>query len=73
MTSLHHRRNKILVKSVCETVPKSLFWVPPIYQDLSMCHDWPVKQATVDLPIKMKGNLLEPTSGNLLFPLGAQN
>ena len=27
-----------------------------LYQDLSMCHDWPVKNVCVDLPIKMKGN-----------------
>ena len=45
-----------LVKSICETAPKSLFRAPPVYQDLHTCHDWPVKQATVDLPINMKGN-----------------
>ena len=37
-----------------------------------MCHDWPVQKATVDLPIRMQGNL-KCTSGNLLSPLGAQN
>ena len=38
---------------------------PPVYQDLSMHHDWLVKKAIVDLPIRLKGKL-EHTSGNLL-------
>ena len=38
-TSLRHRRNWTLVKSVCETAPKSLFLAPPVYQDLSARHD----------------------------------
>ena len=42
-----------------------------MYQDLSTRHDWPVKKAIVDLPIKMKGNS-KRTSGNSLSPLGAQ-
>ena len=29
--------------------PKSLFWAPPVYKDLSTRYDWPVKNATVDL------------------------
>ena len=29
---------------------------PPVYQDLSTRHDWPVKKAIVDLPIRLKGN-----------------
>ena len=37
-----------------------------------MCLDWPVKNAIVNLPIKMTGNS-KPTSGDLLSPLGAQN
>jgi len=45
---------------------------PPVYQDLSMCRDWPVKKAIVDLPIRLKGNL-KLISGNSLSPLGAQN
>ena len=36
---------------------------PPVYQDLLTCHDWPVKKAIVDLPIKMKENS-KHTSGN---------
>ena len=43
-----------------------------MYQDLSTRHDWPVKQAIVDLPIKMKGNS-NRSSGNSLSPSGAQN
>ena len=45
---------------------------PPVYQDLSMRHDWPVKKAIVDLPISMKGNS-NRTCGNSLSPLWAQN
>ena len=39
-----------------------------MYQDLSTPHDWPVKKAIVDLPIRLKVN-----SGNSLSPLEAQN
>ena len=35
---------------------KSLFWVPPVNQDLSTPHDWSVKKAIVELPIRMKEN-----------------
>ena len=45
---------------------------PPVYQDLSMCHDWPVKKAIVDLPISMKGNS-NRTYSNSISPLWAQN
>ena len=45
---------------------------PPVYQDLSACHDWPVKDALVYLPIRLKGNL-KRTSGNSSSLLGAQN
>ena len=40
--------------------------------DLSKHHDWPVKKAIVDLPIRLKGSS-KRTSGNSLSPLGAQN
>ena len=39
-----------------------------MYQDLSMRHDWLVKNAIVNLRIIKKC-----TSGNLMSPLGAQN
>ena len=42
------------------------------YQNLTTCHDWPVQKATVDLPVRMQGNL-KCTSSNSLSPLGAQN
>ena len=42
----------------------------PVYQDLSMCHDRPVKKAIVNSPIRMKG-YTKRTSGNSLSPLGA--
>ena len=41
-SSLRLKRNETLVKLVCKTAPKSLFW--------------PVKNTIVDLSIKMKGN-----------------
>ena len=70
--SLRHGWNYPLVKSVCETAPKSLFWAPPVYQDLSVRHDWPVKNAIIDLPVKMKENskCCSSNSSNLL---AAQN
>ena len=43
-----------------------------MYQDLSTRHDWLVKNAIVDLPIRLKGNS-KRISGNSLSPLGAQN
>ena len=43
-----------------------------MYQDLSTRHDWPVQNAVVDLPIKMKGNS-KRTSGSSLRALGTQN
>ena len=45
---------------------------PPVYNDLSARHDWPVKNAIVDLPIRMKGNS-KCTYDNSFSPLGAQN
>ena len=60
---------KTLVKSVCETALKSLFWTYTlVYQDLSTRHDWPFKKAIVDLPIRMKGNLKRITD-NSFTPL----
>ena len=44
----------------------------PMYQDSSTCHDWPVKNVMVDLPIKMKGNS-KRSSYNPLSSLGVQN
>ena len=43
-----------------------------MYQDLSTRHDRPVKEAIVDLPVRMKRNS-ERISGNLLSPLGVQD
>ena len=39
---------------------------------MGKCHDWPVKDAFVYLPIRLKGNL-KRISGDLLSLLGAQN
>ena len=61
-----------LLSPSCETAPKSMFWAPPVCLDLSRRHDWPVKKAVVDLPIRLKGDL-KRTSGNSLSPFGAQN
>ena len=38
-STIQHLNNRALVKSVCETVLKSLFWAPVVYQDLRRCHD----------------------------------
>ena len=43
-----------------------------MYQDLSKRHDWPVKKATVYLPIKIKANS-KRISGISLSPLEALN
>ena len=45
--SLRHRQNYTLVKSVCETALKiyPCSGLPPVYQGLSVCHDWPVKKS----------------------------
>ena len=37
-----------------------------------MCHDWPVKSAMVNLPIRLKGNL-KNISSNSLSVFGAHN
>ena len=42
-----------------------------MYQDLSTCHDWPVKNAIVDLTISLKGNLTR-ISGSPLSPWRTQ-
>ena len=37
--------SKLLIKSVCETAPKSWLWAnTPVFQDLRTRHDWPVKK-----------------------------
>ena len=38
-----------------------------------MCHDWPVTNAIVNLPIRFEGKFKKRISGNLSNPLGAQN
>ena len=43
-----------------------------MYQDLRTGHDWPVKKAVVNLPIRLEGNP-KRISGNSLSPLGALN
>ena len=45
---------------------------PPVYQDLSMLHDWPVKEVTVNLPVRLKGNLKLILDKSLSL-LGAKN
>ena len=45
---------------------------PPVYQDLSTCHDWSFRKAIVNFPIKKKGNS-KHSSVNSLNPLGTQN
>ena len=45
---------------------------PPVDQDLSTRHDWPVQKSIVDLAIREKRNL-KRIFGNSLRPLRAQN
>ena len=45
---------------------------PTVYLDLSTRHDWLVKNAIVDLPIRLKENS-KRSFGNSLSPLRAQN
>ena len=61
-----------LAESVSESALKSLFWAPSLYQDLTMCHHWPVKKAIVDLPIRLKGNS-KLRYGKTLSLLGPQS
>ena len=44
---------------------------PLVYQDLSTHHDWPVQEAIVDLPIRLKGNS-KWASSSLFSPLGSR-
>ena len=43
-----------------------------MYQDLSMHHDWSIKNSIVDLPIRLEGNLKQ-IFGNLLSFWAPQN
>ena len=61
---------KPMVKSVCKTVPKSLFWAPTCVQGFVSCIDCPNKNAIVNLRIRLKGNS-KRISRNLLCLLGA--
>ena len=73
MFSLGHRRNKTPFQVHPLNSAKILVLGPwPVYEDLSMRHDWPVKNAIINLQIRMKGNL-KRTSSNSLNPSGAQN
>ena len=42
----------------------------PVYQDLSTCHDWPVKKDLIDLPIRVKEN---KNALPIIDSFGAQN
>ena len=48
-----HTTNFWLSLSVIQ-LQNPFFCSPPVYQGLSMGHDWPVKNAIVDLPIRLK-------------------
>ena len=56
-SSMSHGQNLTLVEFVCTTALKSLFLVPPVYQDFNMCQHWPVKKTIVDLPTNLNGGL----------------
>ena len=44
---------KLLVKSVCETAPKSFSGPSPVYQELSMHHDWPVNPLSPNIHVQI--------------------
>ena len=71
-TSLLPDEDKLWLSPSGEQCQNPCSGPPSVYQDLSTRHDWPVKNAIVDLPIRMKGNS-KRISGNSLSPLGAQN
>ena len=75
-TSLRLRRNKTLLspstkqrRNPCSAPFPS---PAPVYQDLRTRHDWPLKKAIVDLPIRLKGNS-KHTCCKSLSLLGSQN
>ena len=55
-SSLRHRRNLTLLSPSAKQRQNPCSGPSPVYQDLSTRHDWSVKKAIVDLPIRMKGN-----------------
>ena len=61
---------KLLVKSICETVLKFLFWVPTCEPGFD--YDWPVKKPLSKANITVKRNS-KCISSNLLSLLVAQN
>ena len=73
MDSLRHRWKLTSDSSpIAKQHQKPCSGPPPVYQDLSNRHYWPVQNAVVNFPIRLKGNL-KHISGNLLSLLGAQN
>ena len=46
---------KFLLSLSAKQYGNSYFGEPLVYQDLSICHDWSVKEDIVDLPIRLKG------------------
>ena len=73
MDSLRHRRKLTSdLSPSAKQHQKPFSGPPPVYQDQSRRHDWPVENAIVNFPIRLKGNL-KHISGNLLSLLGAQN
>ena len=83
--ALSHCSFHDIVRTVACDTDETRFWLSPSakqrrnpcsglsagYQNLSMRHDWPVKKAFVDLPIKIKGNS-KRIYGNSLSPLAAR-
>ena len=84
--SIHSVNSFLADDSIACTTDKTQLWLSPsakwcrnlcsgpsnVHQDLSTCHDWLVKKAIVDLPIRMTGNS-KCTSTNLLSLSGAYN
>ena len=72
LSSLRRRRNYTGWLSLCAKQRQNACSWPPVYQDLSTHHDWPVTKAIVDLPISLRGNS-KGAVGNSLSLMGAQN
>ena len=66
-------RTKLLLSTSAKQRRNPFSRLPPLYQYLSMRHDWPVKKAIVDLPIRLKGKFKTHFRYNSLSPLGVQN
>lgn len=69
LSSQRRRRNYTGWASLCAKQRQNACSWPPVYQELSTHHDWPVTKAIVDLPISLRGNS-KGAVGNSLSLMG---